>query len=356
MNRVYTIQYLRALAALAVVALHAGKRVQEALPDMVTTGLSLGHAGVDLFFVISGFIMWSISHNKPSDPIGFLLRRLIRIAPPYWVAILVWVAVVSVLNYNWITVTTPHVLGSLAFFPHYSPTFETRIWPVLVPGWTLTYEMFFYLVFAAALLVATKQRLGLLVALFLGLVGAGFWLDPNQAWAVTYTSPLLLEFLGGCLIAELWKRRPGSVARNLLLLLAGFGLLITFGTHVDDADLAHRALVFGGPAVLITLGAVGLGRRVPHLPWLERLGDASYAIYLFHLFLLVPMGEAWTRLPGLHSTPAAFGFIVLTLVLVCFMGLAIYKYGEHPLQKTLNKLFLPKPPVAKPQEQSLANR
>lgn len=351
MSRVYTIQYLRALAALAVVTLHASKRVHDSLPEAMTSVFSLGHAGVDLFFVISGFIMWSISRGKAQDPVGFLLRRAIRVVPPYWIAILVWVAITSILNYDWITVTPSHVLQSMAFIPHFSPTFSERIWPVLVPGWTLNYEMFFYLIFAGVLLVRPQQRMMTLCVLLCGFVAVGAFLMPSQAWAITYSSPLLLEFLGGCLVAELWKQWPGSVGRNIVLLVLGCALFAYFGPGVDDTDLLQRAVFFGGPALLITAGAVGLSAHIPHIPWLERLGDASYAIYLFHLFLLVPLGEIWIRIPQLHTPFTALGFILCSLILICLMGLSLYRYVEQPLQKLLTTLFL-----TRRRDPSLANR
>ena len=158
MTRIYTLQYLRALAALAVVALHGANRVADALPAALASVLALGHAGVDLFFVISGFIMWSIARDAAISPATFLARRIIRVAPPYWIATLVWVGLVSAIGYDWITVTAEHTFLSLGFVPHFSPTFWDRVWPVVMPDWTLNYEMFFYLVFAGTLLAGRHLR------------------------------------------------------------------------------------------------------------------------------------------------------------------------------------------------------
>ncbi|MGH1421203.1 MAG: acyltransferase family protein [Hyphomonas sp.] len=356
MNRVYTIQYLRALAALAVVALHAGKRVEPSLPDGVSSVLNFGHAGVDLFFVISGFIMWSISRHRSTTAGGFVIRRIIRVAPPFWIAILAWTAVNLILGYSWITITPAHVLQSLSFIPHYSPTFPDRIWPVLVPGWTLNYEMFFYIVFGAALWLPAHLRLRALTIAFVSVVSLSTFSPPTQAWAVTYSSPLLLEFLSGCLIAELWMRRPGGLMRNLGLTLMGIALLAYFGSSVDPSDHWSRTLGFGGPAVLITLGMAGLGAYVRHIPLFEKLGDASYAIYLFHLFVLLPLTEIWIRMPSLHNTTMAFGFIALSLGLASLFGLWLYRHMEYPLQKRLNRLFLAPPQTTQPQDPSLAKR
>ncbi|MDX1782428.1 MAG: acyltransferase family protein, partial [Thalassovita sp.] len=118
MNRIHTIQYLRAIAALAVVALHAGARVEGALPGGVSALLNLGHAGVDLFFVISGFVMWGGTRHRETAPGRFLLRRAIRIAPPNWIATQCWIAHGAGLGYGWIQITPAHVLQSRGCVPH----------------------------------------------------------------------------------------------------------------------------------------------------------------------------------------------------------------------------------------------
>lgn len=335
MDKVFTIQYLRALAALAVVGIHASNRVEAALPVPVHQALSLGHAGVDLFFVISGFIMWGIGRSRAGEPGDFLLRRFVRVAPPYWIATLAWVGLVLLIGYDWIKLDAGHVLKSLAFLPHESPTFPGRVWPVLIPGWTLTYEMFFYLIFAATLLLAAPLRLGALVAVFAGLVALGAALAPQSAWATTFTSPLLLEFLGGALVAELWARRPGGALRNGAVLLAGLVLLAMLGPGVSAEDPWQRSLGFGVPAVLIVSGAAGLGPFLARRPLAERLGDASYAIYLFHTFVVVAMGQAWLMLPALHGALSALLFVALALVLASGLGVVLHLAVERPLQRWL---------------------
>lgn len=336
MGRIHSIQYLRAIAALMVVTLHMGKRLSEDLPDALVHWLPLGNAGVDIFFVISGFIMWSVGNRRHPDPADFLLHRVIRVAPPYWIATFLWLGLMVAAGYQWITITPDHVLKSLAFIPHYSPTFPAQAWPVLVPGWTLIFEMFFYVVFAAVLTLPQRMRMGGLVAGLGGCVAMGAVLSPQAAWAVTYSSPLLLEFLGGCLVARLWIARPGGVARNLAVLAAGIAILLTFGTGVDPLSHLDRTLVWGSAGILIVSGTAGLGASMPQLPLLERLGDGSYAIYLFHLLLVLPLTEAWNRLPMIpHSAPMALLYLAATLAAVSALGLAIYTYVERPLQRVL---------------------
>jgi exopolysaccharide production protein ExoZ len=337
MGRIHSIQYLRALAALVVVMLHASRRVEPALPAGLADGLLIGHAGVDLFFVISGFFMWTI--GRDAAPAEFLLRRAIRVVPLYWIATLAWLALIWAAGLAWVVVTPEHVALSLAFIPHLSPSFPGEIWPLLIPGWTLTYEMFFYAAFACTLLAFPPWRLAVLASLLGGLVLLGVLSEPGQAWAMTYTSPLLLEFLGGCLVAEIWCRNPGGLPRNLAVLAAGL-LLLALGPAPDASQPWSRTLGFGLPALCIVSAAAGLSHRLPRLPSLERLGDASYAIYLFHTLFLQGMTAVWLRLPALHGPVTAVLFIVAALALSSVLGLMIHRHVERPLQRQLTATLM----------------
>ena len=209
-----------------------------------------------------------------------------------------------------------------------------------MPGWTLNYEMFFYAVFALTLLVTARYRLMALSAIFLAVLVLGTALPRDQAWLVTYGSPLVLEFLGGCFIAEFWLR--GGVRGGLfpvLLLLAGWLAVVLFGVPVDANDHWARVTGFGLPALLITLGAVGLNQGLPRLRFLERLGDASYAIYLFHLFFVQPLAGIWVRLPSLHGPGMALAFISLCLVSSAWLGLFLHRHLEGNLKRAFGGLF-----------------
>lgn len=348
LDRVRSIQYLRAVAALSVVAYHASKRVDEAFSDTVIDIFFLGHGGVDLFFVISGFIMWSIGCTAPRSPGTFLMRRAIRVIPPYWIATTGWVVLMLALGVGWIVITPAHVVQSLLFIPHWSPTFSETFWPVLVPGWTLLFEMFFYALFALTLLVAQAWRLIALCSLLLGLVGLGWLLQPASAAMQAYTSPLLLEFLAGCLIAEIWRRGMSGLWPGIVMLIGGLLVLVLLAPMaVPDQTSWSRPLTFGLAGALIVGGCVCMERYWPDLPLLERLGDASYAIYLFHLFVVHVFAVAWQQLPMVDNAVGAFGFILLCLFASSLMGLWLYTNVERPLQKRLNAGWSQRPKNAR---------
>jgi exopolysaccharide production protein ExoZ len=282
MPQIKSIQYLRAFAAVSVLLYHAFQRAE------VRKVFEVGAAGVDVFFVISGFIMWTVTEQRPAGPAAFLRHRLIRIAPLYWMVTLgvaVGATVLPSLFPN-IRAAPGHVLLSMAFFPHLSPDGEP--YPLIVPGWTLNYEMFFYAVFALGLFLESRARLAFLSVALVGLVVVGQVLPGRGPVTATYTSPMLLEFLAGIWLARAWAadRLPGPKA-GLLLIAAGVGAFAAVqagGFYID----AWRVAIWGGPALAIVVGALAIERagEVGELPWLRFLGDASYSIYLLHTLAL----------------------------------------------------------------------
>jgi exopolysaccharide production protein ExoZ len=310
-----SIQYLRAVAAIGVLIFHAADRTGGRFP--------MGGAGVDVFFVISGLIMWAIAARRPLRPGDFLLRRATRIVPLYWLATLAlagaWLLAPGLFPH--MQPTAGHVIQSLLFIPHADPAGVVA--PLVVPGWTLTYEVFFYLVFSGALALSLRWRAwGMSAALGL-LVLAGVLLRPHSPILATYTSPLLLEFLAGLWIGKAWTdgaSMPPAMAT--VLLVAGAALLGMVALSGVDVE-PWRLLLWGGPAVLIVGGAMGLERagKVPRWPAVKFLGDASYSIYLVHT-LAVSVAVRLSTYLGLTRGPLVFIVAVaggLVAGVICFL-------------------------------------
>ena len=165
-----------------------------------------GQAGVDIFFVISGFIMWVTTHDRPTTPLRFMTNRIVRIVPLYWLMTLAVAAMAFAVPslFRGVVLTPEHVIKSLLFIPHYYPGMPTRVWPLLLPGWTLNYEMVFYLVFAIALLLPRRLMIPLIAALFTAVVAAGFIFDFDSVVADFYTESIILEFVTGMMLGHLW--------------------------------------------------------------------------------------------------------------------------------------------------------
>ena len=289
-RRLVGLQYLRGAAATAVVVLHAGR-----------TGWDFhaGEAGVDLFFVLSGFLMVAIT-GPETRPLGFLADRLRRIVPVYWIATGVVLAGALAGFFPNLRLQADHVVASFLFVPWRSPS-DGHPWPLLVPGWTLNYEMAFYLLFAASIPLGTQRRqAALLTALFVALVACGILFHPAGAIAATYTDPMLLEFIGGCWVGLSWKRRvawPGWLGKATMLL--ALAAILVGATLVSNQ---YRAATYGLPAVLLLASVLAIERRkaigIRRLPLF--IGDASYSIYLWH----VPAVSATLALCGRLSVPS----------------------------------------------------
>ncbi len=321
MKTLYGIQYLRAFAALAVVVFHAAER---------TGGhFAIGAAGVDVFFVISGFIMWVISDRRPVTPQRSLLDRLKRIAPSYWLVTGIMVAGAIAGLFPNLQLSAGHLLGSLFFIPVRSPS-TGEIWPVLVQGWTLNFEMFFYVLFAGALFLPRAWRLLFLTVVFGLFFAAGLIWDPQSAALATYTRPIILEFLGGVFIAELWLRR--KVAGTSLGLacvgaaLCGFAAIYLMGAEFDE-------FICGPLAMALVFGMVSLetGGSIGRVPVLTYLGDASYSIYLWHT-LTISVAVKAAEILGLDGGLTLLGAIVGGTI----TGVAAYELIEKPLRKVFS--------------------
>lgn len=289
LSKLRSVQALRAVAAVAVVIHHA---VHEVAPD---TPARVGAAGVDLFFVISGFIMVTVASRRP--PVEFLNDRIWRIFPLWIVAVMPWLIKRQP--------DLPGTMSSLTLWPIYGNDFHV---PALGVGWSLCFELLFYCAFALAL-----ARLGAIPAC---IFAACLCISPfSNSMLIGYLgSPLILEFLAGAAIARLpFDQRVGAP-----LLLVGIACIaiapVDYYANICGPGTFSRFLYWGVPAALIVYGARSLDqffdRAAFDLPVF--LGNASYSIYLFH-----PLVVGW----GIYSG------IVASLI----FGVAMHVLMERPL-------------------------
>lgn len=331
----YSIQYARALAALMVVLFHMGST------DYASrfSGHWLG-AGVDIFFVISGFIMYWTTAGRDVTPGGFIRRRLLRIVPLYWLVTTVMVALIllvpQVVRSG--SFDLPHVVASYLFVPWMHPVLNYPF-PVVVPGWTLNYEMFFYVVFAACLALPERRRPWGLGAVLGGLVLAGWIFDPHQVQTRFYTSTLLLEFLFGTGIGML-VRQGKLMPRGLALALVP--VILPALWLLDGAP--QQGLTWGVPAAVFVYGVISLERQglMPRLPLLLLLGNASYSLYLIHPMVLSALDQVLER-TGVAAAATAplpgLGLSLLVIAITATAGCICYLLVEQPLGRIAHRIF-----------------
>jgi len=357
MKQIVSVQVLRGLAALMVVFGHAQHHAfvqsQKLGGGFERVHLLPWGAGVDIFFVISGFIMVYASDGlfgRPGAASEFLGRRVARIVPLYWffTALYVMVVTVGLAGTTRDAAGPATILASFAFWPAYGPGHEVPL-PVLELGWTLNYEMFFYLLFAAFIGLRRGRAVMAVAATLAALVIAGLMVGPSAAAPFFWTRPIVLEFGFGMGIALLLRNGVllSGLARGALL-VGGFAILF-----VDPIDSAHQAMtwttpndfarVFGWglPAALIVAAAV-LGRQAGPSPLAGLgllLGDASYVLYLSHPFVIVAIRKA-AQAAGLEGPATLWAIVAVTLVAACAVAVAIHRWIERPVTRLVQGLLV----------------
>ena len=364
MGQITSIQVLRAIAALVVVIGHAQH-------DAAVTAARLGGAfgrsfllpwgaGVDLFFVISGFIMVHASRDLFARPGGarqFLIRRSIRIVPLYWLFASLYLALqVLVWRLEGKPLPAPLDIAASYLFIPVDTFLDGFPRPFFTLGWSLNYEMFFYLVFAALLLLPRFTAvLGVLSALVL-LTIAGALTRPGSTILNVWTSPIILEFALGAAIAL--ARAEGLVlgkATRAILIGLGSALLMRDYLFSDlraldwiTANDFARLLAWGLPAAMIIAGATleeadeeasRLLAPVTRAGLL--LGDASYALYLSHPFVVVLVRKL-ALAGGAYPVLGPWGVIATTLLAACAIALLTHHLIEKPMIAALRKRFEPR--------------
>ena len=220
-----TIQALRFIAAFAVVIVHSTFYTKERLADISL--YDRGTNGVRLFFVISGFVMIASTLglvDRPKAGVVFAVKRLIRIVPVYWVATLFKLAIMLIIPGAALhaALDTDYIVKSFFFIPALNS--DLKLYPVLGVGWTLNFEIFFYLLFTVTLLLRLDPIRFIAPIL---LVDAAAWYFVSPEWPIPaqfWANPIVLDFLAGMVIARLWSRGrllPSAVAWGAV----GFGCL-----------------------------------------------------------------------------------------------------------------------------------
>lgn len=328
--RINSIQYLRAAAALMVVVYH----LQPQLDRMGVRDLPLDWliAGVDIFFVVSGFIMWWTTRSGSVSPGDFARRRIHRIVPVYWALSVFYVVVLLVAPRLMQTgaFDPAHVAASFLFIPWPHPTVGYMM-PLVTPGWTLNYEMFFYAIFALALFAPRGRQLAFVTGFLVTLAAVGLAARPGPGLLAFYTSTLLLEFLFGVWLGVLFERRR-LIPAGLAPAVAVIAVVLLVGLH-GLATARTRFLFMGLPAMAIVFAAVSWEAQRPLAmrPALLVLGNASYSIYLVHQLALSATGQLWRRLVEAPPWVSAAGFAVAGVSVSAIGGLVCYALLERPL-------------------------
>ena len=335
-RRLSGVQAARGVAALAVVATHAISHPMKEQGGILGVP---GLYGVTLFFVISGYIMVRTTGDGTFSARTFLDRRLRRIVPLYYLACATLALAALVLPYSFRTTTIDgwHIVKSLLFVPAYAPKAPDEILPFYKLGWTLNQEMFFYVSFAALASLGVRGRVWMLTVLFSLLVAAGRLLTIGPAIPRFYTYPIIIAFVAGMWLARIRLAPDTRLSAPLAWMLLGVSVLSLAGLAAQHQLFVTHELAFilwltatATVQMLVTILFIDRGGvAVPR--WMAGAGDASYSLYLFHMFgigfgLVVMNRLAPGQLPLAIAAAAAMA--------VAF-GVVVHRLIEAPLMRWL---------------------
>jgi exopolysaccharide production protein ExoZ len=334
-GKLNNIQGLRAYVALSVVLFHSGYPIPHLAP--------FGFYGVDVFFVISGFIMAGICDIRPQK---FFLRRLIRIVPTYWIAT-IGIFILAAVAPTLLKATQPHfdeLLKSLLFIPFEKS--DGLLQPLLFVGWSLNYEMYFYVVLAIALLFFKGKRAPLAAACVLLVVPfVMLRIADRNAIVRFYSDTRPFEFLLGIAAYYIARAVPVHAVRKLRWFLLTASALVAIELIVFfTLPLPYYPrdwISFGVPSAVLVLSAALLAKSGNDVrsKWIILLGDASYSMYLLHPFVLYFMERVLAkRWPILSCEHHLFGML-LGMVAVCVISSWVYVYFERPLVDWMARRF-----------------
>lgn len=358
-SRLDSIQVLRGLAALYVTVYHLKDvmKADDPFRKEIDFFFASGPAGVSLFFVISGFIMVYITRHartSVSDVLVFLRRRLIRIWPAYAIVTLAYCFLQSrmTISPEWPT----ELAKSLVFVPLGNFPAPFFGYAILNVGWSLNYEVYFYLIIALSMLFARARWLVFLLIVLVTLVGIPAWFgsftfkaDKTANLGIPYlnmiTNPIIWNFVSG-VVAGLIYNHAASRRR----LSAWLGIPMVAPTMLTIALWQFLSGFLGGfgpfewgmgSAAIFFVFVFHYENKIQRFPaWLTRLGDISFSIYLLHVPVVVGLEFFFRRL-GLPAFAEGIALFLLSLSLTCIAANLSYELLEIRLSSALRDWLHP---------------
>ncbi|MEM9468803.1 MAG: acyltransferase [Pseudomonadota bacterium] len=346
MNKLESLQILRAYAALLIVIYHAIYDVSALYfgeEKKLINNPELLIYGIDLFFVISGFIMVYTTFSQSGFEVSkkFIIRRLIRIVPLYWFYTFLLLAVVLVLPsaVGGVSFSLSEFIKSLFFIPYFDS--NDRLFPFLKLGWTLNYEMYFYLVFAVLLLLPFRILLPALIAFFSGLYFFQDALLPEGIIQAFYGKRIVLNFMIGVVIGYAFKRGlrlpSWSFWLGVLVVFMSFFCIIFYEQIISISEFRFNRMRWA--ALTVALFVLAKNWEAVSMPKpLVILGDASYSLYLSHVFVIGGL-TALIGLIGIQGFVPVWVMFFSAIALSITGGVLSYLYLEKPMLALSKRLI-----------------
>lgn len=326
---ILNIQFLRAYAAIIVVLYHAAKIVPDygfSYRNLSWLTFSVGDwgaFGVDLFFVISGYIMFMINDKRPQTPVEFITNRVKRIVPLYWVLtfLIGFLFLIMPSAFRNLEVNLEHIISSLFFISNHF----NYDYPSLYVGWTLEYEMFFYLVFGMILFLKNiKPIQQILLLTFIFSISITFDLSKSIIFEFVYGGVLFIIFKKHDVLSRLGNNNYWWI----------LGIAASIFVVIPDSVENFRHIFWGVPAALIFI-SIMLVKEIK-FNFIQKLGDASYSIYLIQVFTLPLFCKILSKFA--LGVNAFFIFLLISLLTI-ISGYVCYLIVERNLNSLLKYKF-----------------
>jgi exopolysaccharide production protein ExoZ len=333
-----SLQHLRVLAASMIVLYHTELQIMRLTDGQHVHSLGFGAAGTDLFFAIGGFILVYTSYNRKDTFGAFLYRRIMRIAPLYWLfTFLMLVVLLAAPGHLLTTKVEPwHFLLSLAFIPYPHPVLGIDR-PFLFPGWVLNHFVFFYLLFGALLFLPTGRRILVASAVLCTLMVLKLLFAGENNLLDFYGATVSLDFVLGMTVAWLFLERRASPVMIVAVFLTGAAIFAA-GVVAGVSDGSERALYWGvaGAALLFVCVFSEKQWGWPNWRFLGALGDASYSVFVSHLFALALVTSTMQSL-RIFPMLGVWGARIVFLAAAWSLGMVVYTTIERPLMRRIGR-------------------
>ena len=346
-SKIEVVQYVRAMAAVLVVAHHSYLEFQnyDGLDkDWIASRLFFGcSVGVDFFFVISGFIIAKSVSNGKDSFITFTKKRLVRILPNYWLYSTLTLIIVffsKTLKRNSV-ITVKYIITSYLLVAYPRPS-DGEFLPLLGLGWTLNYEVFFYLIVAIMLAFSIdRKKISLFVICFLIILSLiNIWIPESEKILGFYTNPIIIEFMIGVVIYEIFQSGFSFKVNLMPFILIVFTFLWCYNSiYLGWFSGFKRLFIWGIPAGFLVYGLLNthLSEKYVSLHNFRRvllkIGNASYSLYLSHIFII----RAFTiviKLMKIHvNLVQIFAFVAVETLLCIVVSFGLYNHIERRIAR-----------------------
>ncbi|PAC04130.1 acyltransferase family protein [Escherichia coli] len=345
---VLSIHYLRGLAALFVVCFHFrgyinNTYIQNNLGDLL---FSKGSIGVDIFFIISGFII-SLATEKDNGVKSFALKRIFRIYPVYLFFIITMIIMIP-------SMPAIDIIKSMLFVNlNYSLEAPYFGYSVIFVGWSLTYEVLFYFYFLISIVIGRKYRVIVCSFLILSSFAACNYyiygtivfdikkpmMDMDAAGLLKLlSSPMFIEFIIGMVFYEIHKKIKSINQSQTVISLSIIAIILSFASLYNIQRLDHGPTSMGAIAAVIIFTLIVINNAIKYNKLFIYLGDISYSLYLSHAVIITFIKINHSEISAIfHTTGISFFMIVVLLSII--MATITHKIIEVPSVRWCRKFI-----------------